>query len=460
MTGTRKLLRDALVLVAASVLLLAALEGAARLLGVGAPERPSLPPKSAGVFRILALGGSTVQGVPDGERGFVAQLDRGLRRAAPGRPLEVRNLARSGAGSTAVRATLEAVLGAQPDLLIVLTGHNEFLDPPPGSLQRLRNASWLARAVSGGSPGDLVEEPFPETLTPIDREGAAFQRRVLRFRENLAAIVSLAAEAGVPLLLCTAPSNLADWPPAHRRVTGPDEALRLYVEGRALLENGQPGAARAHFERARDLDPIPRRAFGSFNELVRAQAGRPGVRLVDVAASFQAHAEQGLVGFDLVCDNCHPTPLGNAIIAREIAAVMAEEGLFLARGAPIAGLDLWLERLEAAGGGPDERRRALLRWLLSNALYAMKTPFFNFEASRKYLEQARALAPNDWRVYANLASLELLAGDPPAGRRALRRATELRGRPLDPEDRRVTPYLKEALEGARLDPRDPGAGGS
>ena len=94
----RQRLRDAVIVVATTGLLLLALEGAARLLGVGVP--PPLPAKPPGAFRIVAIGGSTVLGVPDGAQGFVAQLERGLRRAAPGRALEMLNLARSGTPSS------------------------------------------------------------------------------------------------------------------------------------------------------------------------------------------------------------------------------------------------------------------------------------------------------------------------------------------------------------------------
>ena len=62
-----------------------------------------------------------------------------------------------------------------------------------------------------------------------------------------------------------------------------------------------------------------------------------------------------------------------------------------------------------------------------------------------YLTQALELAPNDWRVHANLATLALLQGDLNEGRRNLARAAKLKGSPLDPRDRDLTPYLGEAL---------------
>jgi len=302
-----------------------------------------------------------------------------------------------------------------------------------------------------------------------------------RFGENLDAIVAMARERGIPLVLCTAPSNLAEWPPAFLRVERPDaaghaevvanvrsliaagenakaqdelrlaktrfgdDAMLLYLEARAQGAQGQPDSARALFAQARDRDLVPRRAFDSQNERVRRAAQQPGVVLVDVARLFEAQSANGLVGFDLVCDNCHPTPRGNALIGRAIASAMAQHSLLLAPGAPIGTQAEWLERLDARLGSPEDRLRIRARWLLSNAIYAMKTPFFNFEASRRYLDRVQRLAPGDWRVWANLATLALLDGDLPAGRRDLLLATQLHGSALDPDDRASVPYLKEAL---------------
>jgi lysophospholipase L1-like esterase len=491
-------LRDALVVVATTALLLLALEGGARLLGVGAPDLPELEPKRPGTFRILALGGSTTLGVPDGAFGFVTQLGDALTRLAPGRDVEILNLARAGAPSAYARDVLAASQGAEPDLVLLLTGHNELIAPRAthswrDALQRLRDASFLARAVSGALSAEVEEPAIPDALTPVDPQTLAAASE--GFRDNLDAIVALARRLDVPLLLCTAPSNLAEWPPAHRHVAwqpprpelasfvdalearlagdAPEEALRLadawlarnpgdaivhFLAGRALRASGRPAQALERFQRARDLDPVPRRAFGSFNQELRDRGKRPGVLLADVAHRFGEYAQEGLVGFELVCDNCHPTPLGNALIAREIAATLAAAGVLVPASADLGEVEDWLERAERRIGGPEQRRRVRVRWLLSNAIYAMKTPFFNYEASRRYLEQAQALAPGDWRVAANLATLDLLEGHLVNGRRALLRATRLKGAPLDPSDRALTPYLAEAL--ARSDTSLPAAGGS
>jgi tetratricopeptide (TPR) repeat protein len=316
------------------------------------------------------------------------------------------------------------------------------------------------------------------------------------FRRNLDAIVAHARARGVPLILATAPSNLADWPPAFERVARPDaeahaasvrslrallaeehaadalaevrrareelgeDAMLLFLEARALRALGQPEEAAPRFRRARDLDLVPRRATDAQNERVRAAAQQPGVQLVDAVQLFEAAAKQGLVGFDLVCDNCHPTPFGHALIGHAIAAAMAESRLLLAPDAPLGSVGEWLARLDHRLGDEAERRRVHARWLLSNAIYAMKTPFFNFEASRRYLDLVRRIAPGDWRVWANLATLSLLDGDVSKGRRQLLLATRLHDAPLDPQDRGSVPYLAEALSRSGVALPRPAADGS
>ena len=85
-------------------------------------------------------------------------------------------------------------------------------------------------------------------------------------------------------------------------------------------------------------------------------------------------------------------------------------------------------------------------YLLSNAKYSMKTPFYNFKASRMYLDKALAMESSNWEVWVNLATLSFFENRIEEGRQQLRRAIQLRGAPIDPIDCRSAPYLKEALE--------------
>ncbi len=506
----RRLARDAAIVLALSLALLGLLEAAARVAGFAPREsHAALPDKRPGAFRIVTAGGSTVAGVPEGRLGYARQLVATLRELVPRRDVELHNLARPGADSSDVRRAVSRAVEAEPDLLVVLTGHNEFLRRSPEGprlrlLQRLRDGSALALALERaldrvGVGASRDQSAGPERIPPVDRASADFQHRVAGFHDNLAAIVAMAREREVPLVLCTAPSNLADWPPVHRSLAGgsanpryqddlrrlagllgadrPEELIReaealmgrygedamlQFLTGRAERALGRPDRARESFLRARELDPLPWRVLPEFNDAVRAFAATPGVRVVDVERLFEERAADGLVGFELVCDNCHPTPLGNALIARAIAEAMAEQGLLLPRNTSLPPSAEWLARVERGLGGPEARRRVRARWLLSNALYAMTAPFHNREAARDYLERARAIAPTDWRVWANLGTLALLDGKLRKGRAQLRRAERLKGAPLDPDDRGSHPYLAEALQwmGARPASQPGGPGGS
>lgn len=486
---------------AIALLFLVGLEGAFRLAARRSSPVGRIGPKPQGVFRILAFGGSTTAGVPVEAYGFAAQLEAGLRRLAPQRPVEVVNLARAGASSREVRDRVLQSGSAAADLLVVLSAHNEFLARPSGvpdlrrslvdaaqQLQSVRSLATALRAARAAHSGARWPE-LPLRHVPYARAEPWFRGRLEDFESNLAEIANFASTEQIPLFLLTAPSNLSDWPPVYRGIASSrgdpgyerdvanvrralaqgrlaearraiaasdarrgEDAMFVYLRGRLHRRRGEAALARAAFVRARDLDPYPWRAPSDFNRALRALGGTPGVRVVDIERAFEAAAEDGLVGFELIADNCHPTLRGHALIASEIARGMAEQGLHLPSHTRLPDAASWLRRYReelARRGDADELR---LAFLLRSAIYVMKTPFLDFEAARRYLAQAARLAPDDWRVQANLAIAALLGGDAQAGRSALERARSLRGRPFGLDDREWAPYLKAALDHAGIEP--------
>ena len=501
MTRLRQVAKKLLGGLGTTVLCLLALEGVCRLLEPTPPWKIHLPPKPPGTYRILVLGGSTAAGLPVPELGFVAQLEAGLRSLVPDRPLEVVNLGRGGAGSDYVLKALEGVIDADGDLIIIVSAHNEFLmrasedaaarNPVAGALRR---HSATARILDRwgrnlGAAWQDAEQVMPQRLVPFDRQSPWFREKIASYRLNLEAIVRLARSRKVPLLMCTAPWNVADWPPVHRRIswavanptydadiehlkdlikegelaeaetkTGQllerygEDAMVLYLKGSIYRRSGRGSQAGALFVRAKDLDPYPLRVLSRFNMRLRSLAGHQGVGVVDVERAFERRAEDGLVGSRLIADNVHPTPLGGALMARAIVREMAREGHFVAEDADLGAAEVWLPAFLNAMD-ETERDHLLLKRLLKNGTYSMKTPFFNFAASRRCLEEALELDAKNWRVRANLGTLALLENRIDEGREQLRRATTLKGSPLDPHDRRATPCLKEAAAkaGIRLD---------
>jgi tetratricopeptide (TPR) repeat protein len=464
-------------------------------------EEQLADPKPAGTFRVLAVGGSSVAGLPIRDFGFVAQLEALLLHLRPEAALEVANFGKGARSSKSVRDVVEATADLEPDLVIVYTGHNEFLFRAGSGglgedvLVALRGSALYRTGTKAlaklRGPRTDPEYVLPKELRPYERTGEWWASRVALYRENLDALIETCASRGTPLLLSTVVSNDVDWPPVHEAIawaldnpdydadvariealldedrseealeelggvlsTFGDDAMMHWLAGRALLALGRPADAKPHFHLARELDPYPWRALPAFNDHLRGLADRPGVTLVDAERVFEEHDDDGLIGRELVSDNCHPTPTGSALVALALAGAMRDQALFLAPDTELPDTGAWLETFYATF---DEARLEHLRtaYLRDNGIYSMKTPFRHYDAARRYFDEGVAFAPDDWRTWANYGALSLLDGDRERALEQLARAQELKGEPLDAlADRPSVPYLMEATvrAGVELDP--------
>lgn len=125
-------------------------------------------------YRLLVLGDSTASGVgADGPRDTIgARVATGLA-AITGRPVELRNLARSGATALALRAQVEVGLAALPDpqVAIIMIGSNDVKDrvDQAASVRALSEAVRSLRAagvevVVGTCPDLGTIRPVPQPL--------------------------------------------------------------------------------------------------------------------------------------------------------------------------------------------------------------------------------------------------------------------------------------------------------
>jgi lysophospholipase L1-like esterase len=460
------------------IALSAAIEGGFRL-GRSLKAMRPLAPKVPTELRIFAYGESIVQGAPQPAVGFVEQLRHGLRRTYPERYVNVINLGGREDSSDVARA-VAATIDQSPDAIIVLTGGNEYLrrTVPSALNRRIRGTSVAVRTITGWlTPPDRAEDPWPSRLVPYPR--ADLGNRVALLRDNLATILRVAEIHGTPVVLATVPSNLRDWPPvyhrlarhasggaaayeatmteidqlttgirpegarskiAQARVAYGDDAMLSYLEGRMEQRGQRYARARELLTVAKDQDPFPWRPLSTFNDVIRASAGGLNVRLVDLERIFGERSEGGSPGFDLMADNIHPNPSGSAVIAE--ALVGAVRGI-VPLGASDRACCTAADFLRETGFYGS---RIEVEYLLNSAKYAMKTPFYAFSVSRGHLNKAAALAPSNWEVWANLATLSLLEGDVKQGQDELRKAAELKGSAIDPSDREATPYLHEGLQ--------------
>ena len=194
-------------------------------------------------YRIFVFGGSTVQGRPFSiPTSFTTFMEIGLNRIAPDVKWEVVNCGGISYASYRVLPIVKECLQYQPDLYIVCSGHNEFLEcisyasvKDQGVLTQ--SYSWLNQLNSfhlaqnamecvgigtSNRQAEATSSLSEEVDAILDHQGGleAYCRAALNsdtinsaFGNNLKQMIALAESARVPLMLVSPPSNLRDCPP-------------------------------------------------------------------------------------------------------------------------------------------------------------------------------------------------------------------------------------------------------
>jgi Flp pilus assembly protein TadD len=245
--------------------------------------------KAANTRRVFCLGGSTTYGRPyDDSTSFVGWLRELLPRVAPDTRWEVVNAGGVSYASYRVARLATELVEYEPDLFIVYTGHNEFLEdrtygdlkqsPPLGrgviaAVTRTRTGELARRLLVGQSDtsvesrfqlSDDVDTVLDHTVGPTTykRDVAQRQRILEHFEINLKRIVATARSTGAEVVLVTPASNLKDCSPfkSEHSAELADESLQswtqLFEQARQLDRSGKFEDALQTYRRAESLDPL------------------------------------------------------------------------------------------------------------------------------------------------------------------------------------------------------------
>lgn len=245
--------------------------------------------KAPGTYRIFTLGGSTTYGHPYRDpvsySGWMREL---LPLADPKRKWEVINCGGVSYASYREARLMEELAGYEPDLFVIYSGHNEFLEErsyrklsrlpdwvtgAASALSHLRSYSALQgaygkmtadRRALGGKPEmpEEVRDILAETAGPTSyRRDDAKRAEVLEhFAATLTRMAELAKAAGAHVIFVTTPSNIKDCSPFKSE---PAEELpadeRAEAQMRAeqaerALASGDTAGARAAAEAALEID--------------------------------------------------------------------------------------------------------------------------------------------------------------------------------------------------------------
>ncbi|MBN2315329.1 MAG: tetratricopeptide repeat protein [Sedimentisphaerales bacterium] len=199
--------------------------------------------KSSDTYRIFCMGGSTTFGRPyDDATSFCGWLRALLPKADPSRSWEVINAGGVSYASYRMAALMEELIRYRPDLFIIYSGHNEFLERRTysqiiempkvvrglGALaSRTRIYTVMEKAVdrlrkhpadSDGQRAHLpaeVQTVLADSVGPEDyfRDDELHQRVLDHYRYNLIRAVNIARSAGAEVILVTPASNSRDCSP-------------------------------------------------------------------------------------------------------------------------------------------------------------------------------------------------------------------------------------------------------
>lgn len=307
--------------------------------------------KSTDTYRIFCMGGSTTYGNPyTDSTSFCGWLRVFLSAADPSRKWEVINAGGISYASYRVAALMEELAQYQPDLYIIYTGQNEFLEkrsygrladlPAPllelgGRFAHTRLYTALEKPLrpAGDQKAQLsgeVNEILNQSIGPKDyvRDDSLARQIMAHFRLNLGRMTKIARNAGAEAMFVAPAINLREISPfksqhkdglsdadkqhwqsefnrgitllarsdhvgataAFRAATGIDDrhAETWFRLGQALFALKRYDEARQAFERASDEDVCPLRALTPMQRAVAEEAHRHNVPVIDYAALVDA----------------------------------------------------------------------------------------------------------------------------------------------------------------------------
>lgn len=344
--------------------------------------------KPNNTYRMFFLGGSTVRGRPFAvDSAFAKWVALELNERSESLNYEAVNCGGLSYASFRLKHIGKEVLNYQPDLLVLATGHNEFLENRTfqqaseqteirNALESLRLVVWL-RSIMGQdvkSFKESSEQQMPDNVTArLDNESGyasyhwdpEWKKQVTQqYQESLEAIIEQCKASRVPLVLVCLGSNLRDCPPFKSELPAdlsakdkqtflelfdqatnlagqPEAALNRYERcleisdqhallhyriGRALEQLGKPVIARQHYLLAKDLDICPLRLSEKMDHIQRELASQHGIPLIDARAALENASPNSIPGYEMYVDHVHPTLHGHQIIAGTIVDKLIENG--------------------------------------------------------------------------------------------------------------------------------------
>lgn len=306
-------------------------------------------------FELYGVGESTLIGEPfDPKISIPRLLIHMFDGRIAGRPIVLKNLAERGVSLYPQALEFERAMASRdahaPGVVLVISGHNEAIDPSHLGAEDTFVPSLLAE--HSAIVRDMLLALRRRRIAPREKTLAAYEH-------DLRLVIETAQRHGLVPIVATMASNITRVEPNY---DGPGEAVQqTVVQGVALEDEGRWTEARDLYTAAlRGLDrnraPLsyragrceealgnyaaasedywsavdqdPRTMFGRAtriqNELVRSIAREYGVPLVDAVAIFARQSPHGIPAAEFFADAQHPSLAGYFLLADAYAAILSQ----------------------------------------------------------------------------------------------------------------------------------------
>ncbi|MBU0468958.1 MAG: tetratricopeptide repeat protein [Candidatus Omnitrophica bacterium] len=279
--------------------------------------------KPSDTIRIIFLGGSFTF---DWAGNITLPVD-----LVPGKKLEIINAGMPGYDSYRVEIIAKEMLLYDPDLIVLLSGNNEYFPEQGINLKAYYINDFLTRFS--------LYRKLKKNMTTYKKERAVVdsdqaKQIYLNYHKNLRSIVDSANKKGIPIILCTLPLNLTgslsdvqepvnklfieakvllengDYGKAIDRFNdylqeNPGDMLGHYFLGRAHEKNKNYNEAKNHYSLAKEVMVVSDTSNTEKNGIVRKIAKEEGTGLLDLEEIFTKIAPNGLTGMEQFRDHCH-----------------------------------------------------------------------------------------------------------------------------------------------------------
>ena len=308
--------------------------------------------KQDDVFRIVIQGGSSAAGFPFGRFGSLqGMLEQRFKRTYPNQKIEIINTAMAAVNSYTLLDFADEIIAIKPDLILVYTGHNEYLGIlGVGSAYASKGgrAATLAYLLVKDlaifqaaqtlylsfKKDDSVEVSSTSTLEnkrslmskvakgkEVQFGSEKFEQGLQQFEGNLSALITKYQQANIPVMLGNLVSiekGLVPFSAVNKATESSlqqDSAGEKYNAAELAYEQHQFSLARNLYKQARDYDSLRFRAPSQFNLIIEDLAQKQGVFLVDVESKIYQETPDKLIGKKHLLEHVHPTARGYFLMA-------------------------------------------------------------------------------------------------------------------------------------------------